>query len=75
MSRSKVKVKVTRDKNGVFLSGGLRMALGTKVGVASAALCYMGIQLPLQKGAQPPILAHVYCGQTVAYISYTAGHL
>jgi len=31
----------------------------------------MGTQLP-QKGHSPQFSAHVYCGQTVAHLSYTA---
>ena len=39
-----------------------------------ATLCYMGTQLPSEKGARPRFSAHVYCGQTVAHLS-TAEHL
>jgi len=39
---------------------------------AQAALCYMVTQLdpPSQKGHSPQFSAHVYCGQTVAHLSY-----
>jgi len=37
---------------------------------AQAALCYMETQLPLPKGAQPPIFGRVYCGQTIVHLSY-----
>jgi len=34
-----------------------------------------GSSSPPQKGAQQPLfLAHVYCGQAVAHLSYTAEH-
>jgi len=53
------------------------MPLGTMVGLGpgnillhAVALCYMGTQLPLPKWAQPQFSADVYCGQTVAYLSY-----
>jgi len=56
--------------------------LGTKVGLGHGHLGYSigpgNIVLdgdlappPTRKGAQqPPLSAHVYCGQTVAYLSY-----
>jgi len=46
--------------------------LATEVGLAQATLCYMGAQLPLPHGKghnTAHFLAHVYCGQTVAYLS------
>ena len=52
--------------------GRIKMKLGMQVDSALAALCQMGTQLPSPKGAQPPNFpAHVYCGQTVAHLSYS----
>jgi len=43
--------------------------------LAQATLCYMGTQFPDGKGhrhsnAAPHFLAHVYCGEPVAHLSY-----
>jgi len=32
--------------------------------------CYMGPSSPSRKWHRPPFFGHVYCGQTVAYLSY-----
>ena len=52
-------------------AGWIRAQLSTEVGLASAqvTLCQIGTQLPAQKGAQPLLLAHICCGQTVAHLS------
>jgi len=34
--------------------------------------CYMGTQIPV-KGAQPPIVTHVYCGQAAGWIKMPLG--
>jgi len=37
-------------------------------------MCYMGTQSPLRKkGRSPQFSAHVYCGQTVAWIKMPLG--
>jgi len=50
---------------------GSRCHLVPRWASTQAIFCYMGIQLP-PKGAQllPQFSAHVYCGQTVAHLSY-----
>jgi len=49
---------------------GSRCLLVRRYALAQTTLCYMGTQLPLQKRGQPQFLAHVYCGRTVAHLSY-----
>ena len=51
------------------------MKLDTEVGLGPGHIVLDGDSLPPQKknrgnGTAPPILAHVYCGQTVAHLSY-----
>ena len=52
------------------MPGWIKMPLGTKVGLRQAALCYMRTKLPFPKGAHTQFSAHIYCGQTVAHLSY-----
>jgi len=48
-----------------------KMPLGTEVGLGPGDIVLDGDPAPTQKGAQlPQISAHVYCGQTVAHLSY-----
>jgi len=50
------------------------MKLGTEVGLGPGQIVLMGTQLPLPERrialAAPLFPAHVYCGQTVAHLSY-----
>jgi len=56
-------------------AGLIKMPLGTKVGLGQAALCYMGTQLPLPKGAQPPNFWPMSIVAKRSPISATAEHL
>ena len=44
--------------------GRIKMKLGTEVGLVH------GHSSPAPKGHSPQFSAHVYCGQTVAHLSY-----
>jgi len=46
------------------------MQVGTQVGFGAGDIVLDGAQLPPQKRARPQFSAHVYCGQTVAHLSY-----
>jgi len=49
------------------------MPLGTKVSLGAGHIVLDGTQLlplPPGKGHTPRFLAHVYCGQMVAHLSY-----
>ena len=47
------------------------MPLGTEVGLGPGDIVLDGAQfLPKKAGARPQFLTHVYCGQTVAHLSY-----
>jgi len=51
----------------------IKMPLGTEVGFGPINTVLDGAQLPPhKKGARPKFSAHVYCGQTVAHLNYTA---
>jgi len=50
-------------------AGCIKVLLGTEVGLGPGDTVVDGDLAPL-KGTQPPISAHVYCGQTVAHLSY-----
>ena len=50
------------------MAGWIKMPLGTELDHNPDHIVLDENQLPL-KGAQPP-LAHVYCGQTLAHLSY-----
>ena len=45
------------------------MPLGTKVGLGPGRVVLDGDPTP-QRGTVPQFSAHVYCGQTVAHLSY-----
>jgi len=50
------------------------MPLARKVASIQATLCYMETQLPFPKrGQSPQFSAHVYCGQTAAWIKMNLG--
>jgi len=50
--------------------GWIKMPLGTEVGLGPGDIVLDGDSAPPWKGAQqPPLSAHVYCGQTVANLS------
>jgi len=49
--------------------GWIKMKLGMQIGLGPGHVVLAGAQLP-PKGAHPQFVAHVYCGQTVAYLSY-----
>ena len=50
------------------------MALGTEVGLGPGHIVLDGDTAPLsQKGTEPSILAHVYCGQTAGWIKTPLG--
>jgi len=52
------------------------MLLGTKVGLGPGHIVLHGDPAPPAKKGLSPLLAHVYCGQTVAHLSYCcAEHL
>jgi len=46
------------------------MPLGTKVGLGPGHIVLDGDPGPFKKGALSPVLARVYCGQTVAHFSW-----
>ena len=50
-------------------------ALGTEVGLSLGDIVLDGDSAPPSKGAQqpPPLLAHVYCGQTAGWIKIPLG--
>ena len=49
------------------------MKLGMQVGLGPGHIVLDGAQLPLPKGAQPPIFGHVCCGQMAASIKMLLG--
>ena len=52
-------------------AGWIKMPLGTKVGLGSGDIVLDGDPAPLKKGIAPTqFSAHIYCGQTVAHLSY-----
>jgi len=52
-------------------AGWITMKLGTKVGLGSGHIALDGDPALLpQRGTTPQFSAHVYCGQTVAHLSY-----
>jgi len=52
-------------------AGWIKMPLGTKVGLGPGCIVIHGDTAPSPKrGTAPQFLAHVYCGQTVAHLSY-----
>jgi len=51
--------------------GWIKMKLGTEVGLGPGHIVLDGDPAPPEKDtAAPPLLAHVYCGQTVTNLSY-----
>jgi len=50
------------------MAGWIQMPLGTKVGLGPGHIVSDGDPVP-QRGHSPQFSAHVYCGQTVAYLS------
>jgi len=55
-------------------AGLIKMPLGTEVGLVQATLCWMGTQLPPQRGTAPPqFSAHVCCGLTAGLIKISLG--
>jgi len=48
----------------------IKVKLGMEVGLGLRQIVLNGDPAPSPKGAQPPIFGHVYCGQTVARLSY-----
>jgi len=51
--------------------GRIKMKLGLQVGLGPGHIVLVGPSSPLQKGGgAPKFLADVYCGQTVAHLSY-----
>ena len=51
-------------------AGWIKVPLATKVGLGSGRIVLHGDPAPLPKRGTAPILVHVYCGQTVAHLSY-----
>ena len=53
-------------------AGWIKIPLGTEVGLVPGHIVLDGAQLPpkKKKGERPQFSAHVYCGQTVAHLSY-----
>jgi len=52
-------------------AGWIKMPLGREVCLSSGHIVLDGDQaLPLPKGQSPQFSVHVYCGQTVAHLSY-----
>jgi len=49
------------------------MPHGMKVGLSPGNFVLDGTQPPPQKGTEPPIFAHIYRGQTVAWIKMPLG--
>ena len=49
------------------------MPLGTEVGLSPGDLVLDGVPALPKKGTEPPISAHVYYGQTVAWIKMPIG--
>ena len=49
----------------------MKMALGMEVGFGPGDIVLDGDPDPLKRGIAPPdFSSHVYCGQTVAHLSY-----
>jgi len=46
------------------------MPLGMEVGLDPGDIVLDGDPAAPKRGAEPPFLAHVYCGQTLAHLSY-----
>ena len=52
-------------------AGWIKTKLGMEVGLGPGHIVLDGSQLPLHhRGTVPQLSAHVYCGQTVAHLSY-----
>jgi len=51
-------------------AGWIKMPLGTDVGLGRGDIVLDGDPSSPQKGHSPQFSAHVYCGQTVAHLSY-----
>jgi len=51
-------------------AGWIKMPLGTKVGLGRGHIVLHGDPSLPKRGTAPIFSAHVYCGQTVAHISY-----
>jgi len=49
------------------------MPLGAEVGLSPGDTVLDGVPAPPPKGTQPPIFAHVYCGETSVYIRIPFG--
>ena len=47
------------------------MSLGTEVDLGPGRIVLDGAELPPERGTAAPVFSdHVYCGPTVAYVSY-----
>jgi len=57
------------------MAGWIKMPLGTEVGLGPVDIVLNGDSSPCEKrvDTEPPILAHVYCGQTVRWIKMPLG--
>jgi len=56
------------------MAGWIKMPLGTEVGLGPGSFALdRDPALSPKKGAEPPILAPVYCGQTAAWIKMALG--
>jgi len=54
------------------MAGWIKLQLGMEVGLGPDD-CVRDPASPLQKGAHPQFLAHVYCGQTARWIKMALG--
>ena len=56
------------------MAGWIKMPTGMEVGIGPGDFVLDGDPAPPpQKGGRPPILAHVYCGQTAEWIKMPLG--
>jgi len=51
-------------------AGWIKMPLGMNVGLGPGHIVLHGDPDPPEKGHSPQFLAHVYCDQTIAHLSY-----
>ena len=55
------------------MAGWIKMPLGMEVGLSPGDFVLDGDTAPPPKGAQPPISAHICCGQTAGWIKMSLG--
>jgi len=55
------------------MAGWIKMPLGMEVNLDSGDIVLDGVTAPPLKRAQPPVLVHVYCGQTAGWMKTPLG--